>query len=432
MKSLFRWGTISAALLVSFSVSVLLPTVPAGMVAWAEEDGMETGSEETAEDGSMETAEDNRAETEDEDNREIAVSGSYQAVDGNQIPAERLNDSIIDYDELGSLVHYYNTSIQELTDSTERTRADYTRIWETLKEERDSARRKKLDAQDDDEMEDYAEYSGYQSVYSAAVESYEKMLYRLDGYSSNKSRLSQEKQLTGTAQSLMISYWVAAAQAEYADRSEALYQSIYQDTVAKQSAGLATDQDVLTAYNNWLSMSASAESASESADSAYKSLCLLLGVDEQGSMSIGAVPEIDENALNSYNLGTDTMQAMSNNEDLISERSSSTDSIASKNKKARTEEEYENKIRIGMSDLYENVQSAKTAYEAAKSGYQSASIGWNNAQNKYRMGMLSQSEYLEEEVKYLQKESAYQSSQLNLLQAMETYDWAVRGIMDLD
>ncbi|MCD8221508.1 MAG: TolC family protein [Clostridiales bacterium] len=410
----------------SLGLAVFLSIVlPAGRTVWASVDGAAAGPE-----GSGVVV---AGSTEESDDEEVAdMIGNYVAVDGNQISAERLNDSVIDYDELGSLIHYYNTSIQELTGSTERSREDYTYIRDTLRAERDSAIKKKKDAKDDGETEDYAEYSGYQAVYSSAVESYNKMINRLDSYSSNQSRLSQEKQLTNSAQSLMVSYWSASLQADYRNKMEELYRKMYEDTVTKQSAGLATDQDVLTSYNNWLSMSASAESANDGATDSYRNLCLLLGVDEQGSMSIGEIPEIDESRLNAYDLEADTKKAIDNNTDLISERSSSTDSTASKTKKDRTMADYENQIQVKMSDRYENVQSAKTAYEAAETGYHSAGISWNNAQSKYSMGMLSRAEYLEEELTYIQKEADYKSAQLSLLQAMETYDWAVKGIMDLD
>ncbi len=360
------------------------------------------------------------------------VSDYYDAVDGNQISEERLNDSVIDYDELGSLIHLYNADVQELTDSTERTRADYVQIRDTLEAEGESAQRKKQEAKDDGETEDYAEYSGYQSVYQSAVKSYNDMLGRLDSYYSNKSRLSLERQLTQSAQNLMISYWSASLQADYADKTEELYQSLYEDTVTKRSAGLATEQDVLTAYNSQLSMSASSETASESAKEVYQNLCLLLGVDAEGSMTIGEIPAVEEDFLSARDLEADISKAIDNNADLISERATDSGDTSSTNRKNRTMAEYENKIRLKMNDLYESIQSAQTAYTAAGTGYSSAQITWNNVQSKYNLGMLSRSEYLEEEMNYLQKEANVQSAKLSLLQAIETYRWAVQGIVTLD
>ncbi|MCD8082802.1 MAG: TolC family protein [Clostridiales bacterium] len=361
-----------------------------------------------------------------------SVSDYYEAVDGNQIPEERLNDSVIDYDELGTLIHLYNSDVRELTDSTERTRADYVQIRDTLEAESENAQRKKRAAKDNGETEDYAEYSGYQSVYQSAVKSYNDMLGKLDSYYNNKSRLSLEKQLTQSAQNLMISYWSASLQADYSEKTEELYQSIYEDTVTQQSAGLATGQDVLTAYNNWLSMSASSETASESAKEVYQSLCLLLGVDAEGSLAVGEIPAVEENFLAGRDREADVSKAIDNNADLISERTTDSGDTAATNRKNRTVEEYENKIRMKMDDLYEGILSAQIAYEAAKTGYSSAEITWNNARSKFDLGMLSRSEYLEEERNFLQKEANFKSAQLSLLQSVETYKWAVLGIMTLD
>ena len=85
-----------------------------------------------------------------------------------------------------------------------------------------------------------------------------------------------------------------------------------------------------------------------------------------------------------------------------------------------------------MQDLYAKVQQAKTAYEAATAGYSCSQLVWNNVQKKYSMGMLSKSQYLQEELKYLQKKSNYESANLNLFQAYEIYEWAVRGIASLE
>lgn len=64
---------------------------------------------------------------------------AYTAVDGNRISKEQLEDGIVEYEELGSLIHYGNLSIQEMTDSTERTRQEFQEIRDYLRAERASA-----------------------------------------------------------------------------------------------------------------------------------------------------------------------------------------------------------------------------------------------------------------------------------------------------
>ena len=46
--------------------------------------------------------------------------------------------------------------------------------------------------------------------------------------------------------------------------------------------------------------------------------------------------------------------------------------------------------------------------------------------------MLSKDEYLMEELDYVQKEADYKAADFALQQAMDTYDWAVLGIADIE
>lgn len=59
---------------------------------------------------------------------QVTESGIYTAVDGNQIPEDRLKDNIVEYDEIGSLVHYYNTDVRIIMEDNARSKQDYTEI----------------------------------------------------------------------------------------------------------------------------------------------------------------------------------------------------------------------------------------------------------------------------------------------------------------
>ncbi len=294
------------------------------------------------------------AETESTD------ESTYTAVDGNRISKERLEDGIVEYEELGSLIHYGNLSIQEMTDSTERTRQEYQEIRDYLRAERASASAEKRRAKEDNDGESYREYASLEAVYSSAAKSYNERIKKLDRYAANKNRLSMEKQLTSAAQSLD----------------------------------------------------------------------LLLGADD--TESLADIPPTDTNRLSEMNLEADIQKAIGNNGDLIAERAAKSAGTSSVNKKLRTLDELEEKVRIKMEQLYEEVNQKKQAYDAAKTGLDGAEILWSNIQNQYRMGMLSDAEYLEKQLPYMQKKMAFDSADLALFQALENYHWAVEGIVVFD
>ena len=255
----------------------------------------------------------------------------------------------------------------------------------------------------------------------------------MDKRSANASRVSLEKQLTKSAQGLMISYQSLARQEDNLKKQEALYHTLYENTQTSLQAGLATAQDVSTAYNNWLGAQVSLSSASDSVDSVYKSLCMLTGMDENGSTAIAEVPEADTTRITEVDLEADMEQAISNNTSIISTRTDTSDaSTAGMANKNRNEEENIAQAKIKFKELYEQLLQAYTSYKAAKTGLSGAEIIWNNAQSKYSMGMFSQAEYLQAQIQYLQKKLAFETSDLTLQQAQQTYDWAVKGQMSIN
>ncbi len=362
----------------------------------------------------------------------FAESDFYQAVDGNQVSDERLQDQMIEYEELGSLIHANNIDVQNIESSSENRRQEYTEIRDYLRSERSSAGREKDEAKDDGDMESYAEYASYEVIYKSAIKSYNKMIERLDKYSSNKGRITLEKQLTNAAQSLMISYQSLSLQKEYLSKMEELLRTQYENIKLQQSVGLATEQDIYTAYNNWSEINISLNSLETSEDSIYQNLCLLLGVDETGNMEIQRIPSVDLQQIEEINLEEDIRKAISNNLDVVNTRNTSAGGSSSANKKRRTLNELEEKVTVKMKELYDRIQQLKTAYDAAQSGYQSAQIAWNNAESRYQLGMLGKAEYLLEEMQFIQKKAGFESADLELLQALETYQWAIRGIVSVD
>lgn len=362
----------------------------------------------------------------------FAGPSSWQAVDGHQISEERLGDSVIEYEELGSLIHANNRDVQNLADGTENRRQDYTEIKEYLRSEQASASREKKEARDSGDMEAYGANASYEAVYKSAIKSYNKMIEGLDKYSSSKGQLTLEKQLTRAAQSLMISHQSIRLQKEYLSKMEELLRTQYEHTTLQQRAGLATDQDVQRAYNNWSDARISLDSLESGEISVYQNLCLLLGVDETGTMEIQKIPSADLQTIAEINLEEDTKKAMGNNLDISSTRNTESGGTAGIEKKKRTLAELEEKLSVKMKELYDKIQQAKTARDAAQTGYQNAQTAWNLAQSKYHMGMLDKAAYLGEEMQYIQKKAGLESADLELLQALEDYQWAVRGIVSLE
>ena len=133
------------------------------------------------------------------------------------------------------------------------------------------------------------------------------------------------------------------------------------------------------------------------------------------------------------NLEEDTRKAIGNNTTLISQRTSAKGtSNASIAARLDVINEGDEKLTIKMRQLYDDVFAKKTAYEAARDGYQSALKSRDGYERMYNLGMLSRSDYLGTEISFYQKKAAWETADTALLLAIETYDWAVKGLTEIE
>jgi len=100
--------------------------------------------------------------------------------------------------------------------------------------------------------------------------------------------------------------------------------------------------------------------------------------------------------------------------------------------KLRTVENGEEKLASKMKSLYEEVLQKQRELTAAQTAWQRAEQEKQNNDLKYSLGMLSQEESISSEMSYLQSSAACKAADLALTQAMDTYDWAVQGIADIE
>ena len=56
-------------------------------------------------------------------------------------------------------------------------------------------------------------------------------------------------------------------------------------------------------------------------------------------------------------------------------------------------------------------------------------VNMRDARLQYQTGTASALQYRQSQNSYLQKVTAVDTARLNLFQAMETYDWAVKGLV---
>lgn len=369
----------------------------------------------------------------------LASSGGPGAVEGETLnvedgaQAETLTDDVLEYGELQAMIRNYNPTMEEAWFSYNETLQEYADAREQLKFEQWGAYTDTKDAKDSGDTEQYSYYSSEEEIYRSAASTYYTMYDRMQSASSTSSMRQTERQLTAAAQSLMISYETMRLEADTARKMLELYEKEYDLVLAGVQAGTATEADVLEAQDYVLTVQSSLASAQSAMESVYDSLCLTVGRDTDGSLTIASIPEADESRISAMNLETDTQKAIGNNTTLINERHTSAESstAGSENKK-RSVAESEEKLTIKMKQLYQDVLQKKEERDAAKTAYENAGLQKQAADAKYRAGMISQTEYLSAEMEYIGQTASYRAADLAFEQAMDTYDWAVLGLAEIE
>ena len=86
------------------------------------------------------------------------------------------------------------------------------------------------------------------------------------------------------------------------------------------------------------------------------------------------------------------------------------------------------KIGSALVTSYQNVITAKLAYDQAKADLELADRNFRSMEVNYQLGNVSRTEWENQQYAVQSKRLALKVADMNLFQAMETYDWAVNGL----
>ncbi len=343
----------------------------------------------------------------------------------------KLQDNVLEYDEIPDLVHVYNSSISEIWKNLRETKEKLDRNAQELESQSMKMKNLKDNAKSQGDVGGIMNYT----VQEMILKKTSSALRSSDLYTQQTVASIQkgEKQITKVAQSLMISYDSLLKQRNTLEKLQELYAKQYEIAVNKRALGLATDQDVLTAQTNQLSAASSVASLDGGLLQLKPNLCTLTGWAADASPELAPIPETDLSLIDQMNLEEDTKKAIGNNSTLISQRTSTKGtSSASIESRLGVIEESEQKLTIEMKRLYNEVYAQKEAFEGAKAGYEAAQKTHDKYTRMYQMGLLGESDYIGTEISYYQAKSSYESADTSLRLAIETYNWAVQGLATVE
>ena len=351
----------------------------------------------------------------------------------------KLQDNVVEYDELALRVREYNPNISEAWRKYGESKEDYQNMLTELESTYDDSmdnidavlkplkQAEKLMPQLKGTVK---QMSSLKSGYHSLVQGIRDTVTNWDTSKRNTSQIRQyEKQVISGAQSAMIGYNTIVDNKATLETMVDLYQKqcdMYQRMAA---LGLANQTDVVSAQTSLIGAKSQLASLQSQQDSVYRTLCLLLGYDTDSGVEIRNLSDFDMSRLDGMNLEADTKKAIGNNYTLIGQRTSAKgETNAQIAARLNTIEEGEQKLTIEMQRLYQDVLDKKAAYEAAMTGYEAAEKSNGAAQRQYQNGLLSEMQYVGTQISYNQKKAAKESAELDLWTAMNAYDWGIEGL----
>ena len=334
-----------------------------------------------------------------------------------------LRDNIMEYGELADLIHEYNPTVlsnrstykdqknKNLNDIYDDYMKDIDDIWD------------QADNADNDVTWASLRYSAG-LLTKQADNNYEDAEMEKIQYDQ------QEAALVYQAQQMMVSLQQAEDNIKNLENTKALLQSQYEFTRAQAAAGMATQIDVLTAQKSVQDQDTAILAAQKNKENVHRNLCLMLGWDADAQPEILAVPEPDMSRIDTLNPDGDAEAALANNYDVRyyekkAGNLSSQDLIESN--QASIQNAKDTAVR-SLKTQYNTVLTARDALNAAQSQLAAEQSKLNKASASLAAGQITNLEYQTTLNAVMTAESDVNTKKLQLLVALEGYDWNVKGL----
>lgn len=346
----------------------------------------------------------------------------------------RLRDNKIEYGELEDLIQEYNITVQtnqldlnEFKRKYGTTKDDVSRKYRDLAEEIYS----NLEYPDtDDPMYGYM----VPSVLSAELQAKNMEKQADDNLEDSEiiylNYKQAEKTLVTVAQSNLITYWQRQIQLEQAKTQKEIAQRSLDTVNAQYGAGTATKMQQLNAQEAVMNAERAIESSQTSLDNVRQKLQVMLGWKYDDMPEIEAVPEIDLTRIDRMNPQSDKEAALANNYTLQVNKKKLTNAGSGTTKESLQKTVADNERQIGSALMtnYQNVLAARLTLQQTEADLALEQQNAQTLQRQYEQGNVSKNQYETGQYSLQTKQLAVNDAKLALLQAIETYDWAVKGL----
>ncbi len=343
-------------------------------------------------------------------------------------PAFAEGNVTVEYDNLRQLLMEGNLNLQQANDSYESSKKNYQELMEQMREEQEYM---KFLAEKYEDTEDEAAYRSSAGILGAQAARLSKQLEAMNRRPRTLSVEENADSYTMAAQGVMNSYNQMALNVAASEKGAQAAEASYQAALKKQSAGMATAAEVMEAADRLDRERNLLTSYRQQEGQLRFQLLSMLGLPDDGSVTVGEVPEPDLAEVDAINYEEDRTKAVNNNSQVQNVRRSRAGSSAEIDRKSAQEAEAVGSAEAEFLAVYQQLQSARLEYQASQDAYESARISYDSLQRRQQAGMLSQTEFLEGEASWLEAVAKRGSGAMNLKQALEDYHWTVKGTEEM-
>lgn len=373
----------------------------------------------------------------------------------------RLQDDVIDYDEIPNLVEYrsilskqqdaaidnYAVNINEIVSSIDSSIDDINGQISDLKDRRNQATTES----------EKAYFTGLINTLSSMIsasgtDNYGVISYDDDGNAVGKTTLSNQKasaagnltkiasnikrSLHGTKvtittgmYSAFIGYHTLSELSDIYKKQVDLYKTTYDKTVMQQAVGSATALEVRNAEANLKNAENNLLDNAEKMRNIKEQMAIVLGwtPTDLNRVTIGAMPQYDSMYMASRNLDSDIAEARLHNVAYGTAAGTVDKDILAYTTTDIKRNEAKESLNVTMSGLYNTAVEAGTKYEAAQAGFILAKRQKEAAERSYAAGLMGNAEYSGAITQYIASEAQADMAAIEASAAVLNYQAALKG-----
>lgn len=342
-----------------------------------------------------------------------------------------LRDNKLEYDEIGDLIHEYNSTVLSNQIAYEDYKGkDSDEVAQTYYDTADEIYAG-IEYPDSDD----ANYGTRLAAAQSSELQAEQMIDRGDENVSDGDVVKwgydkTEKSLVQSAQNLMITYWKSLASLVSSRNAKTTAEKTYETAQLQAAAGTATQSAVLSARDAVMQAEAAITSAESTIASAKENLCLMMGWKYGDEVEIGELPEPEPAMSSSVNLDEDLAKAVENNYDIkvLTRQIKNARQGATQRQYEETLKSSEEAVKASVKSAWQSLLLAETQYAQTVKSFELEEKTMQSAERKRAAGTMSLNEYQSRQISYNNAVTEKETAAMTLLQAQQSYRWAVDGL----